>query len=537
MAQFLDIFGFLSVLLRGLALAFEALTVGGVIFQLAVARQHTIGKSWLRCAAALLAITQTCIAGANAAMLMGTTDLGFADMLGADFCRATLLVVTGALATTVVAARGAGRIAAALGCISIIAGSTMMSHSMARVDTRPLAIALTLIHHGAGAAWIGGLPYLLIALRRGEDLAATLSARFSRLAVASVTALTAAGAGLGWIYGGSAAAVGGTTYGAMLVSKVLLTAGLLLLGFLNFRIVRAVRHGGRAGLLPMGRFAEAELGIGLTVLLVAASLTSTPPAVDVQAERVTTREIVERMTPRWPRMETPAFAELSPATPLAPPGDSRLPESFVPGQQQHPNTPADIAWSEYNHHWAGLIVLAAGLLGGAVAPVPVRASLAAGVFRAGDLPVDPGRFRELAIGAARFLGELSGGRGGAAPVLRPAGGCFRGFRVGGANSPPGSAARGTGLPPGVRGRRRGADDALALAGECQRGVPGRTQPHTAFAAGSGSGLVAMAGDPAPGQASTGGRVDLAGLSGPDWHGAGSVSGELINSVPQPSTLT
>jgi putative copper resistance protein D len=27
-----------------------------------------------------------------------------------------------------------------------------------------------------------------------------------------------------------------------------------------------------------------------------------------------------------------------------------------------PNTPAEKAWSEYNHHWAGLIVLAIGLL-------------------------------------------------------------------------------------------------------------------------------------------------------------------------------
>src|SRR5678816_184474 len=102
MAQFLDILGLLSVLLRGLALVFEVLTVGGVVFQLVVARQHQIGRSWLHCAAALLAITQTCIAGANAAMLMGTTDLGFADVLGADFCRATALVVAGALATTVI---------------------------------------------------------------------------------------------------------------------------------------------------------------------------------------------------------------------------------------------------------------------------------------------------------------------------------------------------------------------------------------------------------------------------------------------------
>jgi putative copper resistance protein D len=362
MAQFLDIFGFLSVLLRGMALAFEALTVGGVIFQLWVAREHRIGGFWFRCAAALLAITQASIAAANAAILMGTTDLGFAEILGADFCRATLLVVAGALATAVLAPGRAGRIVAALGCVFILAGSTMMSHSVARVEARPLAIALTLIHHVAGAAWIGGLPYLLIALRRDADLAVTMTARFSRLAMASVAALMAAGAGLGWIYVGSAAALGGTTYGAMLVAKVLLTAALLLLGFLNFRIVRAVREDGRAGLFPLGRFAEAELGIGLTVLLAAASLTSIPPAVDVQADWVTAREIVERMTPRWPRIATPAVAELSPATPLALPEDSRLPGSFVPGQLRHPNKPADIAWSEYNHHWAGFIVLAAGLL-------------------------------------------------------------------------------------------------------------------------------------------------------------------------------
>jgi putative copper resistance protein D len=34
----------------------------------------------------------------------------------------------------------------------------------------------------------------------------------------------------------------------------------------------------------------------------------------------------------------------------------------VPGQWAKPNTPADQAWSEYNHHWAGLVVLAAGIL-------------------------------------------------------------------------------------------------------------------------------------------------------------------------------
>jgi putative copper resistance protein D len=148
----------------------------------------------------------------------------------------------------------------------------------------------------------------------------------------------------------------------MLAAKVVLTGILLLLGALNRGIVRAVRRGASVALLPLARFAEAEVGIGFTVLLTAASLTSTPPAVDVQGDRVTPQEIVQRMTPRAPRLETPALAELSPATPLSAPQNSKLPGSFVPGQLQHPNTPADIAWSEYNHHWAGLVVVAVGLL-------------------------------------------------------------------------------------------------------------------------------------------------------------------------------
>ena len=41
----------------------------------------------------------------------------------------------------------------------------------------------------------------------------------------------------------------------------------------------------------------------------------------------------------------------------------RLCEAFVPGSGElPPRNAADIAWSEYNHHWAGLIVLTAGLL-------------------------------------------------------------------------------------------------------------------------------------------------------------------------------
>jgi putative copper resistance protein D len=83
------------------------------------------------------------------------------------------------------------------------------------------------------------------------------------------------------------------------------------------------------------------------------------------ATPVSAAEVAQRMRPRWPRLETPPLSSLSPASPLE--FGRQWQElaglaSFVPGASYHPSTPGDIAWSEYNHHWAGLIVLAAGLL-------------------------------------------------------------------------------------------------------------------------------------------------------------------------------
>jgi putative copper resistance protein D len=103
MTQFLDIFGFLSVLLRGLALAFEALAVGGVIFQLWIARDFATRKAWnwVALAATLLVITQLDIVAADSAILLSTTDLSPANIAGADFVTASILMIGGAIAVII----------------------------------------------------------------------------------------------------------------------------------------------------------------------------------------------------------------------------------------------------------------------------------------------------------------------------------------------------------------------------------------------------------------------------------------------------
>jgi putative copper resistance protein D len=136
----------------------------------------------------------------------------------------------------------------------------------------------------------------------------------------------------------------GTAYGVMVLTKVVLLGALLLLGAFNFFAVRAAARAGGGAPLRLRRFVEVELGIGLTVLGAAASLTSLPPAVDVVADRATYAEVGARFVPRWPSLRSPNLSEL--------PIDDRNAE----------RTDADRGWSEYNHHWSGLFVLAMGLL-------------------------------------------------------------------------------------------------------------------------------------------------------------------------------
>ena len=367
MTQFLDIFGFLAVVLRGLTLAFEALTVGGVIFWIASSRTLTGACSslrrWLDRFSTLLALTQICVISANSAILLASTDMSWKEVVGASFWTAGALVIVGSVSVALSSRTRWARAVHPISCVLILAGGVMQSHAVARLENRGILIVLTLAHHLGAAAWIGGIFYLLIALRQPLETAAesALVSRFSKTAMISVASLVSAGITLSFFYIGSVSSLGETTYGIMVLAKTSLTVLLLGLGALNFRIVHAVRKGCAPELMPLRRFAEAELGIGLTVLLAAASLTSTPPAIDVVSGRVSAPEITARMKPQWPRMETPPLSSLSPATTLTPPKGAAE-RSFVPGQKSSPETPADIAWSEYNHHWAGLVVLATGIL-------------------------------------------------------------------------------------------------------------------------------------------------------------------------------
>src|SRR5260370_13774877 len=320
MARLLQVFGFLSVLFRGAALTFQSLAVGGIVFLIFVVRGGTEDSSelqqaclrWIRRSAIALAAMQISYILANSLILQQSADMSLREVLGANFVLAGLIGIAAVFTIIVLTAptRSTGYFDLLLPAAAIIASSVMTSHSMARLEYRAPVFASTAQHKGATAAWLGGLPYLLIAIRRapGPEFARQMSARFSQLALVSVAVLASAGFVLSLAYVGSIKAVYGTSYGAMVATKVVLFGLLLFLGALNFQHVR--RGPASSILASLKRFGEAEIGIGVTVILTAASLTSLPPAADLARDRVSGSEIFARMSPRTPRFASPSVQEL-----------------------------------------------------------------------------------------------------------------------------------------------------------------------------------------------------------------------------------
>ncbi|HXY23330.1 MAG TPA: CopD family protein [Candidatus Acidoferrum sp.] len=377
MARLLQIFGFLSVLFRGGTLTFQSLTAGGIVFLFLVLYGSGEEREkiqapclrWVRRFAVALAAMQISYLLANGLILMKSAGLSFGEVFGANFVLAGAIGIFASL--SIVALSSATRMVSPrmllLPAVAIIASSVLTSHAMARLEYRPALVGLTALHQFATAAWIGGLPYLLVAIRRAssDEFVREIAARFSKFALASVTVLAAAGVALSFAYVGSYAALYGTSYGAMVATKVILFGLLLFLGALNFQLVRSGQAS--AILAVVKRFGEVEIGIGITVILAASSLTSLPPAADLAQGRVSAFDIYARMTPRWPRLASPTMNELPEevyaAQKAAFESGSLSTESFVPGQAgTRPNTPAEKAWSEYNHHWAGIVVVSLGLL-------------------------------------------------------------------------------------------------------------------------------------------------------------------------------
>ncbi|MCX5362427.1 copper resistance protein CopC [Streptomyces sp. NBC_00124] len=176
-------------------------------------------------------------------------------------------------------------------------------HASAGIQV-PVAMASSVLHVLAMAAWLGGLTALVVTLYRAAVVEPATVTRFSRLAFVSVTVLVLTGVYQSWRGLGSWGALTDTTYGRLLVAKltvvvVLLTAA----GFSRLWTVRLAMADARTVVRervpePVGgpplpespeeppvvpdrrglrRSVLAEVTIGVVVLVITTVLTGTVP--------------------------------------------------------------------------------------------------------------------------------------------------------------------------------------------------------------------------------------------------------------------
>jgi copper resistance protein D len=376
--RFAGVYAYLAVVLRAAILISQSLIIGGVIFIWSALRRPSESSSsvgidvarskcvrLLRISGLLLAAAHALCLLVNCRALIVSAGLSIPDIIGANFVLAAFIAICSGLLVAQLAASSARRMWALLvPAFLILASSVMTNHAAARIDGRLSLILLTTLHLLAAGAWIGGLPYLRLAVSAApSEIAGVFAKRFSYIATISVSALGLSGVAASLKYVDTAAAMYGTSYGVMLGAKASLFAALLVLGAVNHRAIRKLSL---VKLAPrLKRCVEVEIVIGITAFLAAASLTSQPPAIDLKGERVSLSAIYERARLTWPRLKTPNLRDISPATRhlsgkrIAPGNiaDIGVQRSDVAA----PNTASDIAWSEYNHNWVGLMLLVMGI--------------------------------------------------------------------------------------------------------------------------------------------------------------------------------
>lgn len=366
MIEYLDILEFISLLLRAASFSLLTFCGGGTLFYIFVAKSvpgtpESRIRMWIRRGAILLAVVEVIRVALNSIALSATTEANLLSLVSANYFQAGLLAATAAVALAVLMRQTVPRIWILLGTILVsLAAAVMTSHSAARLDESLWPKAMTALHLGAGALWVGGLPFLLVSIRNSDETVGTrLVQRFTNAAILGVVAVAGSGVALSLVYIDSWSALYGTAYGYMVLTKVILFGLTLLLGAFNNRISMSLPHRAWRVLRKMSVLSEAEIGIGFTIVLAAASLTSQPPAVDLQTNRLSLTEIWARFRPEPPLLTSPQVKDLSPTTSIA---DLRVSGGKIAPVVSIQSKPADKAWSEYNHHWAGIIVAAMGLL-------------------------------------------------------------------------------------------------------------------------------------------------------------------------------
>jgi hypothetical protein len=158
MLKLVDIFGYLSVLLRAGTLVFQSLLLGGWLFLFCIARPsreiadsngfervRSASLRMFRAAAIALVIVQVLYLYVNSSVLMATAEIRISGVAGANFFIAGSVILVAAL-TIAATASLPGKLAGwwlALLVLIVLGASVMTNHAAARMENRvPLIILI-----------------------------------------------------------------------------------------------------------------------------------------------------------------------------------------------------------------------------------------------------------------------------------------------------------------------------------------------------------------------------------------------------------
>jgi putative copper resistance protein D len=163
---------------------------------------------------------------------------------------------------------------AAVGAVVALASYAAMGHSVLYRPRQEIA-ALVVIHLLAVAFWVGSLPMLLRATRRGD---AALIVDWSRVAAAAVAAMVASGLLLTWYLTPRLDRLLDAWHGWALVAKVVLVGAALLLALGNkARLTPALARNDPGAAARLSAAIRLEIAIVLLVFYAAAELVSVHP--------------------------------------------------------------------------------------------------------------------------------------------------------------------------------------------------------------------------------------------------------------------
>jgi len=285
-------------LLRGLGALATLLAGGAVAFSVWVARadpdRAAARRLGVRAAAAGAALGLLAIpvqgAAVTGAGLLGTLEPAvLSEVLRSTFGAGTAVRVVW-LAALALLWRARAHPAAVVAAAVAAVGSYALDGHQRTFEPTWLLMGADVLHVLAAATWFGGLVLLAGALTRGgrQDpvTAARLVARFSSMALVTVAVLGLAGAAMARLLVGSASALLPTTYGRLLLAKVLAVGVVLVVATYNrWWLVPAVAGTATSGLPdPAWRRLRAtvrlEAGVLGGVVLLTGFLVVTQPAVD-----------------------------------------------------------------------------------------------------------------------------------------------------------------------------------------------------------------------------------------------------------------